>query len=93
LLLQPKAHFIVVNQLAAVRLRNALSNSRGETVLFFHQTQRGILHKAFGIRPGVCGYTRKLGFLLRCEMHFHGLNVKTAWRYVNSTCTLGVRGK
>jgi hypothetical protein len=78
LLLQPKAHFIIVNQLASVRLRNALSNSRAETVLFFHQTQSGILHQALGIRPGVGGYAEKLSFLLRREMHFHPTNVKTA---------------
>jgi hypothetical protein len=31
-----------------------------------------------GVGPDVSGDTGELGFLLRCETHFHALNIKIA---------------
>ena len=76
--LKLKSDFVVVNKLSAVCLRDAFPDSGAEAVLFFYQTQSRVLYQVLGVGPDVSGDTGELGFLLRCETHFHALNIKIA---------------
>jgi hypothetical protein len=71
LLLQPKAHFVIVDQFAPVGLRDAFPDSGDETAALLCPAQGGIFHEKLGVHAGMCRDTGKLGFLLGTEMHFH----------------------
>ncbi len=71
MLFKPKAHIIVVNKLALVRLSNSFPDSGTEAIRFFDQTQGRFFHKMLSVHPVVGGDPRKLRFLLWREMDFH----------------------
>ena len=64
-LLQAGVHFLFLNKLAPVGLRNALSNGGPKAGIFLKQTQRGILYQS--LSAGVCGRGNlcELGFSAR----------------------------
>ena len=49
MLLQPKAHFVIVDQFAPVGLRDAFADS---AVALLYAAQGGIFHKMFGAHAG-----------------------------------------
>ena len=67
-LLQAGAHFLLLNELAAVSLCDALPHGGTEAGIFLKQAQGGFLHQSFGVGAFLAGDLSKLRFLLRGEM-------------------------
>jgi hypothetical protein len=89
LLLQPKAHFVVVKKLSTISLCDSLANSSPEVVAFLDQTQRCILHQMFSVGSGMSRDLNQLRLLFRGEMHFHATNVRLQVSHVNAPTVIG----
>ena len=55
MLLQPKAHFVIVDQFAPVGLRDAFADGGAELVARFHTAKGGVLDEKLSVHPGVGG--------------------------------------
>lgn len=75
MLLEPPAHFVVVNKLAAIRLRDTFTHRRAEPGGSLEKAEGGVLHQLLGIRTGMIGDLGELGFLLGRETDFHAASL------------------
>jgi hypothetical protein len=82
-MLQPEAYFVILNQLPAVRLFNALPDGCTKTLFLLQQAERSIFDEVGRVGAFVGSDKRQLSFLLRGELDYHDLNVKAALVSVN----------
>ncbi len=68
--------FIIVDEVPLDGLGKALLNGCAKACGFLHQTQSSVFHQTLGVSASTRGDLRKLSFLLRGEMHFHGLRIE-----------------
>jgi hypothetical protein len=63
-------------ELAAIGLGNPFPDRGPKAGDLLQQTQGGVFHQTLGVGPCLGGDLRKLRFLLRREMYFHGFRVR-----------------
>lgn len=78
MLLKPRPHVIILDELSTVGLSQTFPDSRAETRTVFHQAQRCIPDKMLRISTSTAGNLSELRLLIASEMDFHTRKIRIA---------------
>jgi hypothetical protein len=79
-LLEAGVHFLFFDEFSAISLCDSFIYSGAEVGMLLDQAKRGFLYQTFSVRAGIGCDLDELGFLFRCEMHFHELRIAESSR-------------